>query len=58
MEDNINELIINEAKKRLKSGKIKNNADLTRSVPKLLLYSLDHINMILRCCSKPQDEPH
>ena len=32
MEDNINELIINEAKKRLKSGKIKNNADLNTPI--------------------------
>ena len=36
MEDNINELIINEAKKRLKSGKIKNNADLENFIDNLI----------------------
>ena len=36
MEDNINELIINEAKRRLKSGKIKNNADLENFIDNLI----------------------
>ena len=36
MEDNIKELIINEAKKRLKSGKIKNNADLENFIDNLI----------------------
>lgn len=36
MEDNINELIINEAVKRLKEGKIKNNADVENFIDNLI----------------------
>ena len=36
MENNVNELIINEAKKKLKNGEIKNNADLEKFIDNLV----------------------
>lgn len=36
MENNVNELIINEAKKKLKNGEIKNNADLENFIDNLV----------------------